>query len=161
MPNVKRELFDAFQKDHATLGRGLYAIAECLRGDDLGGARAAANDLDRAAGAHIAFEEHDFYPALAPFLDKAEVDELYEEHRDGQATVKTLTSLDPDTPLDDARRAQLLEHIEQMEHHVSECGELFGAMGGLPAEEQAALLEKLETWRTKAPRWTELAAPER
>ncbi len=47
-----------------------------------------------------------------------------------------------------------------MARHVSECGELFGAMGGLPPEEQAALLATLEAWRAKAPRWSEISGPE-
>ncbi|MGD2133728.1 MAG: hemerythrin domain-containing protein [Maricaulaceae bacterium] len=156
MPDVTKELFDAFQKDHATLGRGLHQIGSRLRGGDMAGARDAADELDRAAGAHIAFEEHDFYPALAPFLDDDEISQLYREHRDGQATVKDLMGLDPAASIDKQRREGLLEHVEAMERHVSECGELFGAMGGLDSDAQAALLEKLDTWRAKAPRWTEI-----
>ena len=159
MRDVTEALFEAFRQDHATLGRGLYQIAEHLRAGDLGAASAAADALDQAAGAHMAFEEEDFYPALEPFLDRAEVSELYHEHLDGQATLHELIAMGAQARPDAARGTELLKHIELMEHHVSECGELFGAMGGLDPEAQRTLLARLQSWRDKAPRWTELKTP--
>lgn len=159
MRDVTKALFEAFRQDHTTLGRGLYAIAEHLRAGDLAAASSAADELDRAAGAHMAFEEQDFYPALEPFLDRSEVAELYREHLDGQATIRELMAIGSAKDVGDERGAELLEHIEAMEQHVSECGELFGAMGGLDPDDQGALLTRLEAWRAKAPRWTELTTP--
>jgi len=77
------DLFAAFGEDHAILGRGFFDLAQSLRANDLEQARAAAARLDRAAGAHIAFEEENFYPALGAFLDADELQRMYDEHRVG------------------------------------------------------------------------------
>lgn len=156
MVNAIEALFEAFREDHALFGHALYQIAERLRASDGAGARAEAEALNRTAGAHIAFEEHDFYPSLAPFLDADEIERLYEEHAEGRQAIVEVIALDPDRDLDPSQRDRLLKGIEQMEAHVSECGELFGAMGGLTADKQEHLLERLKYWRRKNPSWTEL-----
>jgi hypothetical protein len=154
------DLFQAFREDHAVLGRGLYEVSEHLRGGDLPAAKARAERLDREAGAHIAFEESFFYPALRRLLGDAEVDRLYHEHGEGLAVIRALAALPADATLDEAERRKLLRQSELMEAHVAECGELFGAMGRIPPEEQAALHRELLALRKTAPRWTELAGPE-
>ena len=52
----------------------------------------------------------------------------------------------------------MLRDLEVMQAHVAECGELFGAMGRIPIEEQNALYRELLALREQAPRWTEVAA---
>jgi hypothetical protein len=152
------DLFQAFREDHAVLGRGLYELSERLRGGDLPAAKARAERLDREAGAHVAFEERFFYPALRRLLGDAEVDRLYHEHGEGLAVIRALAALPRDGTLDEAERRKLLRQAELMEAHVAECGELFGAMGRIPPEEQAALHRELLALRRTAPRWTEIAA---
>jgi hypothetical protein len=55
----------------------------------------------------------------------------------------------------------MLHDSELMEAHVAECGELLGAMGRIPLEEQKALHQELLVLRAKAPRWSEFAAQPR
>ena len=156
LTDIKSRLFDAFREDHALLGRALHELAMRLRAGDAPGVRRAAAQLDAAGGSHIAFEEADFYPALAPFLSSDEIDEMYQQHAAGQALLARLQQLG-EAELDDATVTDaLLERVQAMEGHVSECGELFGAMGGLDDAAMRELLERLQHWRRRAPRWSEL-----
>lgn len=148
------DLFAAFREDHAVLGRGLHEIAACLRGDDIEGARRAAELLDAEAGAHIAFEEAHVYPALAPLLGEAQVRQMRREHRGGLAVIRRLIELEPRATLPGAERRRLLELCQAMQDHVAECGELFGTMGRIPPEEQQALLRHLLALRKTRPSWT-------
>ncbi|MEO1240446.1 MAG: hemerythrin domain-containing protein [Pseudomonadota bacterium] len=154
---IKDALFEAFREDHATLGRGLFDLRTMLAAGEIEDIRKAAERLDRDVGAHIAFEEREFYPALKPFLSQEEIDDMYQDHAEGLLLIcEILNSTDAELAAP-SRQAALTARIEKMEAHVSECGELFGAMGGLSADEQKALLEKLKEWRKRAPRWTDFA----
>lgn len=157
MTEVKERLFEAFRQDHAILGRGLYDLRQEILKGDVAAVRQAAWRLDRDAGPHIAFEERDFYPALKRFLSQAEVDEMFRDHAEGLAVLRELMALGEEDLEDEQRRAALVERIEAMEAHVSECGELFGAMGGLEPLEMERLLGDLEKWREAAPHWTDQA----
>lgn len=156
MTNIKQRLFEAFRKDHATLGRGLYDLEMAIAKGDNPQAKALADQLDRQAGAHIAFEEADFYPALKAFLSASEVEDMYAEHADGARTLADVVTLDATTPMTSADKERMLEGVREMEHHVSECGELFGALGGISEDEMEALYARLQEWRQKAPRWSEI-----
>lgn len=156
--NASIRLFDAFREDHAVLGRGFHDISTCLRGGNIAGARAAARRMDIEAGAHIVFEEDHFYPALARLLDPGEVDAMYDEHELGRAVVDALLALPDDREPGEAERRDLLEKSQTMERHIAECGTLFGAMGGLTAEDQDALYDALVDLRDRAPRWSERPA---
>jgi len=157
MTEVKRRLFDAFREDHARLGRALHALGERLRAEDVAGAREVAETLDREAGAHIAFEEFDFYPALLPFLSRDEIDAMHLEHSEALALLGDMKQLGDGALGERSLRDALLDRVQAMERHVSDCGELFGVMGGLDAAAQRHLLERLDEWRGRAPRWSELA----
>lgn len=151
-----RNLFRLFREDHAVLGRGFHRLSERLRTGDDAGARAAARELDRDAGAHIAFEEEDFYPRLVPELGEAEVERLYRDHAGARDLVQAL--LADEAPLDEARRRELLARSEAMETHIAECGELFQALARLDDAEQDRLERRLEDWRRRRPRWSERPA---
>ena len=156
------DLFEAFKQDHAILGRGLHELSAHLRGGDPTAAKSVAERVDREAGAHIAFEEEFFYPTLRRLLGDSEVDRLHTEHDMGLSVIKTLLKMPEDTTPSEDERRTLLKNAELMEAHVAECGELFGAMGRIPPEEQKALYLELLTLREMAPRWTTFAAsPER
>lgn len=155
-PPDPESLFDAFRTDHARLGRGFYELTQLLRHDDVAGACALAGRIDGDAGAHIAFEEQDFYPRLRELLNGSEIDRMYEEHRVGKETVRTLVEHDPARPLGVDVRRRLIADSTLMSSHISECGELFGAVGGIGGDEQAELLRHLHEWRGRRPRWTEL-----
>jgi len=156
MNALPSDLLEAFRHDHAALGRGLREISEHLRSGDLPAAKSCAERVDREAGAHIAFEEQFFYPALRRLLGDAEVDRLYREHGRGLAAVRALAALRETAAPGEADRRAVLQDLELMEDHVAECGELFGTMGRIPTEEQKTLHRELLALREKAPRWTEL-----
>jgi len=152
------DLFEAFREDHSVLGRGLHEISEHLRSGDLQAAKACGEQVDREAGAHIAFEEQFFYPLLRRLLGDAEADRLYQEHGHGLSAIKALAQLPEGAMLSESERRALLESLELMEVHVAECGELFGTIGRIRLDDQQMLYRKLRALREKAPRWTELPA---
>lgn len=152
------DLAEAFREDHAVLGRGLHEVSQHLRAGNDQAAKARGERIDREAGAHIAFEEEFFYPALRRMLGDAEVDVLYKEHREGLSVIKALAQLPDGAELTEADRRTLLQASESTEIHVAECGELFGVMGRIPPEEQKALYRELLALREESPRWTEFAA---
>ncbi|WP_082939792.1 hemerythrin domain-containing protein [Mycobacterium sp. 852014-50255_SCH5639931] len=152
------DLVEAFKEDHAVLGRGLHEVSEHLRAGDDRAAKARGERVDREAGAHIAFEEQFFYPALRRMLGDAEVDLLYQEHGEGLSVIKALAKLSEGAELTETDRRTLLQSSELTEAHVAECGELFGVIGRIPLEEQEALYRELLALRKDVPRWTEFAA---
>jgi hypothetical protein len=157
MKNDKAELFEAFRADHAMLGRGFHILRERLAAGDIDGARQQARRIDTEAGAHIAFEEQDFYPALKRLLDEEEVAGMYREHDDGLSLILELSAAKDSASVEADTLRALLDRVGAMEVHVSECGELFGAMGGLSDQEITALLERLNFWRSQAPSWSDYA----
>lgn len=157
MSNPVKQLLAAFQRDHAILGQGLHDLAVALRDRDILSAKKVAAELDHNAGPHIAFEEQHFYPKMRELLGDQEVDRLYAEHRTGQAVLGRTLSMPDATWPNDKQVTALLRDLELMERHVAECGEMFGAMGRIPADEQRALLTQLDELRASGQRWTELA----
>ena len=157
MPLSKNNLFDAFREDHAILGKGFHELSQALRAGNLSAAAAAASALDQTAGAHIAFEEEHFYPALGVLLGAPEARRMAREHLAGLEVIRALAHDHANDTIDDEERDHLLRQSQAMETHVAECGELFEAMGRIPPEEQAALYRSLLEWRAKRPRWTDYA----
>lgn len=161
MTNAARhenQLFDAFREDHAKLGKGFFELSQSLRADDLSQAQEIARELDAEAGAHIAFEEHHFYPRLRPLLGDADVDRMIAEHGEGLEVIKTLERQPADEQLSSTAKTKLLQDADAMSTHIAECGELFGAIGRLDAAEQQSLLDELLAWRRKRPLWSEIDA---
>lgn len=154
MASAAERLPKAFHEDHAILGRGFHRISTALRAGNLDAACSTAALVDRDAGAHIAFEEKHFYPALLPLLGKEHVERMLEEHELGLGVVRALEALNGEATLPEDRRRALLRASEAMEVHIAECGELFEAMGRIPEEEQASLLEALLRLRAEQPAWT-------
>lgn len=155
MAQQKNSLFEAFHADHATLGKGFHELSQSLRGNDLAAAQQVAQRIDVDAGAHIAFEEEHFYKALLPLLGAAEVEKMYREHEDGLEVMQAVLRADS---IDEQRTGELLEKSQAMETHIAECGDLFAAMGRIPAEQQAELHRHLLKWRDSKPRWSDFAA---
>ena len=154
---MPEDLFEAFREDHAILGRGFYEIAGHIRERNLSAAKARADQVDREAGAHIAFEQDRFYPALRGLIGGVDVDRLRGEHDEGLEVVTRLKGLSDSANIDEREWDRLLKKTEIMESHVAECGELFGTMGRFTPKEQRALLDQLLALRREAPRWTQIA----
>ena len=145
--NVLSKLLEAFEQDHVMLGRGFNQLSCCLRAGDSAGACAAARRLCGAAGAHIGFEEEDFYPALVPLLGEETVRRMRQEHCCGFDVICTLLSRGHDLPLHPDLGERLLAQSEVMEEHIAECGELFAAVRDIPPLRQQALYDRLIEWR--------------
>ena len=152
MTSGKKPLFRAFQEDHAVLGKGFYELSSCLRGKDLPGARRVAERMDREAGAHIAFEEECFYPALAK-ASGFEIGRLFDEHGEGLDVVRTLLEMHDTDDMSEELRKELLANAQAMEDHIAECGELFEAIAKMSDAQQQSLYEELIAWRQKHPTW--------
>ena len=152
MAQIFPQLLEAFQEDHARLGRDFNQLSCCLRAGDAVGAGAAARKLNREAGAHICFEEEDFYPALVPLLGKEVVRRMLQEHCCGFDVIRTLLDRSSDLPLPRDLSERLLVQSEVMEGHIAECGELFTALREIPLAQQQALYDKLINWRQQQPK---------
>lgn len=155
----KDKVTEAFHEDHAALGRALHELRTLLVGGETKKARESAAKLDRAAGAHIAFEENDFYPALKHVLSEAEVDAMYHEHADGLSVIQDISNADDEELSDPVVRASFILRTEALQNHVAECGQLFGAMGALSEEQFKTLYGQLEYWRSHSPLWSLVSAP--
>lgn len=158
MQQPKDNLFTCFREDHKVLGTGFHQLSAHLRTGDTAEACAVARHLDEAAGAHIAFEETEFYPRLAPLFGRDEAVRMRDEHQQGLSVIQALVNHPRAEPLDRESRDRLLEQSEAMETHIADCAELFGAMGRIPAEDQRMLHQKLLAWRQRQPTWTGFAA---
>ncbi len=80
MTRIKNALFKAFHEDHAILGKGFHVLAMRIREGSVEAIKDAANKLDQSAGAHIAFEEFDFYPLLKKTSPSTDTDQMYKSH---------------------------------------------------------------------------------
>lgn len=156
--HIKNQLYEAFQEDHAALGRGLYDIRMMISAGHLAGIRKVSNEIIRSAGAHIAFEEFDFYPALKSRLSEEEVSRMYLEHAEGLRLLQKLSRADEDKYVSNDFIAEALSALDVLDHHVSDCGDLFGAMGGLTDDEYSYLMQRLSYWRERAPSWSDIEA---
>lgn len=156
----KDKVTQAFHADHAALGRALHDLRTRLVGGETKKARECAANLDRAAGAHIAFEENDFYPALKHALSQAEIEAMYREHADGLSVIQDISNADDEELTDPVVRASFILRIEALQGHVAECGELFGAMGALTEDQFKTLYGQLEYWRSQSPLWSLVSSPE-
>ena len=157
MSPSKDNLFACFREDHKVLGAGFHQLSTHLRAGQTSEACAVARHLNQAAGAHIAFEEMEFYPRLMPFFGRDEANRMREEHQLGLAVIQALVNRQDAGPLDPGTCARLLAQSESMEAHIADCAELFGAMGRIPAVEQSVLHQKLLAWRKRQPTWTDFA----
>lgn len=157
MPDKPHELMEAFREDHARLGRGFHDLSRHLRAGDKKAVRATARWIDEIAGAHIAFEEKDFYPLLAAHLGQEAVDRMFADHQRGLGVLLKALALPDGAQLTSDVRERLLSDSEAMESHIADCGNLFATILHVSPETGAALYARLIQWRKRRPRWTRFA----
>ena len=85
---------------------------------------------------------------------------MYAEHADGLAVIQDIAEADDAELGDPIVQASFVVRIDALAEHVSECGELFGAMGVLSEQQFKKLHGNLEYWRSRSPRWSIVSAPE-
>lgn len=157
MLQVKNKLYAAFQEDHAVLGRSLYDLRILIQKGDVAAIRDLANEIIEVSGAHIAFEEFEFYPALRSHLTEKEVVNMYLEHAEGLQLLQQLSGLEDNQLSSDDFSKHVFSSLDVLDHHVADCGNLFGAMGGLADTDYIHLMEKLAYWRELSPSWSEIS----
>jgi hypothetical protein len=148
-------LRDAFLEDHRVLTRGLKGLKRAVEEGELGRAARLADELDRAAGPHIEFEERAFYPELRRTFGNDFVDQLYREHGAGQRALRMLQAHGGGRELGADERASLADDLDVAVQHALSCGSLTSHMDALPGERQQSLLDELERTRRGEARWTE------
>lgn len=151
----KSPLGRAFLEDHRALTRCLADLAAVVEKRDWVEARQIAERVDRLGGAHIEFEEEVLYPAVARVHGRPFVQRLHEEHRAGLDVVRSLLG-GPSDGWTVERQEELAAHAQTAWRHAESCGTLLSQLTGLGAEEQRAALERLESIRSAARRWTQL-----
>jgi hypothetical protein len=146
-------LVRAFIADHRAFTRELVALKSALEARDWRAARRLADEVDRLAGPHIAFEEEELYPVLARILGDAFAAELYDEHATGCSLIHALHDL-VNCP-DERAAAELARRAGTMLDHTVRCGSLLSYLNVLDEAEHARLLERLETHRARGVRWSD------
>jgi hypothetical protein len=154
--SVTSQLGKAFVEDHRHLIRGFTDLKSALEQGDLDAARRIADQLDRAAGSHIRFEEEVLYPRVAEVRGRAFADRLYAEHAVGRAVIRQILDLPEGSALDPALRDQCVAGTGTALDHVLRCGTLLSHLTAPDASQQAELLDVLEAMRRHPRRWTEL-----
>lgn len=147
-------LVAAFEEDHRVLTRGLYELRRLAEAGEWAAAATHAGELDRAVGAHIEFEEKNFYPMLRRFLGAEFIGQLYREHEQGRQALKALEALEDDRAPDPAQRAAVLEQLEIATSHALSCGTLVSHLETLGPAQRAEMLTALEACHQQACSWT-------
>lgn len=153
------ELQEEFLGDHRVLSRGLKEILQALEGDRGDEAVARARELDRQAGAHMAFEEEIFYPRLAEIHGEAFVDRLVSEHEVGQRAIRALARHRPGEPIEAAERERIVADLETALGHVLSCGTMLSELDSGDRRADDAALGRLRELRDSGERWTERTYP--
>jgi len=156
MLHVKNRLFAAFQEDHAVLGRSLHDLRILINKGEAGPIRDLAKQIIETSGAHIAFEEFEFYPALRSHLSESEVTNMYLEHAEGLQLLQELSAIEDGKLFSSDFLKHVYSSLDVLDHHVADCGNLFGAMGGLSEIEYGDLINKIEYWRELSPTWSDI-----
>lgn len=153
---MTNELREAFLEDHQVLTRGLRELVDLVEADRFREAARRAWTLDRAAGAHIEFEETRFYPEVEKSRGASYVDNLYDEHQSGVAAIRALEHLDTTEPVDREQKTFILKHLRRALEHAVSCGTLLSHVTSLDDEAQEDLLRALRSCRAASRLWTEL-----
>jgi hypothetical protein len=150
-------LRDAFLEDHQHLTRGFSDLIAAVRGDDPEDAGKIADELDRAAGPHIEFEETVYYPALVPALGADAVRRFYHEHAAGLRVIVAVLERDASKPFAEEEREALLADAREALDHALSCGTLLSHIVALDEERQAEMLDALNRTRGRGHRWSEMS----
>lgn len=152
-------LQEEFLGDHRVLTRGIDRILAALREGRVEEAATAAAELDRRAGAHMAFEEEVLYPRLGEERGRELVDRLLAEHRAGQRAIRGLVELAPGQALPDPERERIIEDLETALGHVLSCGTMVSTLGSGDSRLDDEALDRLRELRAAPERWTQRSYP--
>lgn len=145
-----------FLADHRRMIKGLERVREAVDANRPADAHAIADEVDRVAGPHIAFEEEVLYPSLRRILGDRDVSRLYEEHGEGEDVIRDLVRRTDPRPFGREERQRALDHIAVMQDHALTCGTLLSHVEQMDDVAQAEMLDRLLELRANPVRWTEL-----
>ncbi len=148
----------AFLEDHRAMTRGFKRALDAVEANRMDDAVRAADDVDRVAGAHIAFEETVLYPRLREIVGDTYVDQLFDEHGEGRKAIASLLEA-RDGAADESAvdRGQVVAQLQTALDHAVTCGTLLSHVDAFSSAEQESMLARLLALRAGAPRWC--AAP--
>jgi hypothetical protein len=152
--NTNSPLIAEFLKDHQQFSRLLLEVSKLLDSNNLEKARQRAEELNKLAGPHIAFEEAELYSRLIAMgersISKAELVDQHHEIRD--ALRQLLENHAPDADTVESIKSGFRDGVIHAEH----CGTLISLVSRLDEDEQAKSLESLLRFRQQGTPWTEL-----
>jgi hypothetical protein len=149
-------LEEEFVNDHREMTRTIARLLEALRAGNDTDAVHIADELDRLAGPHIAFEEAVMYPEVARRRDRAFAERLYDEHRTALRGLRDLLGHREHLQLSAEERARITDDIQTGLDHAIACGTLLSYLTVLDERTKRLYLDRLTDLRGKQPRWTAL-----
>ena len=147
-------LEQAFIEDHRRLSRGYRDIMEAIEDDNFPAARAIAENLDRAAGPHIEFEERYLYPEVRRSRGECYAARLLSEHTDALETLVDLQQCD--SLPSDTQKQHWLNGMRRGLDHAASCGTLLSHLQTFDPQRQRTLLTRLDELRLRGKKWSEL-----
>jgi hemerythrin-like domain-containing protein len=144
-----------FLDDHRKLTRDLKSLLASLERGDLGEAIAVATELDRDAGAHMAFEEEVFYPRLARVHGQPFVDRMVDEHETGQRAVKRVLDLQSGAELTESQHDELVADLRVALGHVLSCGTMLSELDSGESTADRRALDRLRQLRAEGELWSD------
>ena len=154
--NKPVDLVKTFMDEHRTFMRGLSAVLEQVKRDDLMAARNLADELDQMAGPHIQFEEEILYPEVGRARGQGLERQLRDEHSVIRNAIERLLDVDfakADLP---KLRAELEVALKTAVQHAESCGTLISHLKTLSPVNQQEAIRRLCELRDIGTRWTEL-----
>lgn len=149
-------LVKEFLDDHRLMTRMLSDLVTLLEGDHPEAARSLANQLDKLAGPHIAFEEQCLYPAVKARRGAVLQSQLQHEHDEARAALTQLLSTNVEELNRPTMRQVLAVALRKGLKHAESCGTLVSHLQELPQEQKQATLSRLLHLRHEGLRWTQL-----
>ncbi len=146
-----------FIDDHRHMIRALKDLQAAVDAGHWKEAADLADELDRIAGPHIAFEERWLYPLVALHRGSQFSQTLEDEHGVVLDALRCLQST-RSTQWSPEKQQAMHSSLQTGLDHAVTCGTLLSHLSVLDAEHQEALLGQLQRLRTEGPRWTELHA---
>jgi hypothetical protein len=146
-----------FRADHQRITGALLRLRRAIEQCDVSAVRSILAGADTLLGAHFKFEEHHLYPALTGFIGVDGARQMVREHDDIFEGVGRLMELSRRSAWADPERHAALESFGLVGEHPEHCDDLCRYVEQLPAAQQDALLEQMQTIRRERPEFSAYA----
>lgn len=151
--SAQTPLVKSFIDDHKAMMRLLRDVSVALNEDDVAQAKMLAEELNRLAGPHIAFEETVLYPLIDDQTgDRPFVENLYAEHQEILEAISQLADGELSPQKLEAVRAAFQSGLDHAEH----CGTLISRLSSMSEADQQDAQDELDELRERNITWTQL-----